>query len=273
MPDFNVPNTFMKMVRKFSPAICFPIFESVHNILLSMKSVAFVFIFTLLGFASCVDDSSDPSTTSDIPFVTDHFVVDEAGNTYLTGFDQISSNNQDPFIHKKNSRGETIWRLRYEETPVDGRGVLLAWNAGKLYAVMTVDGGSTTATSITRHQVLPGAFEGVFQAGYGVRGGPRVSLVMEIDTETGKIRKGTFITARLTDGNTNTLLVRQIGFSEGRLVLRAVAGAWPTGAGTSYVRFPNISDADRIEDAFWLRYEMEPDFSRISKAELLQSTF
>lgn len=222
---------------------------------------------------ACSDDSGNPILDDDVPFVTDHFVIDAAGNTYLTGFDQVSRNNQDPFIHKKNSRGETIWRVRYEETTLDGRGVLLAINEGKLYAVMTVDGGSTADNSITKHQVMPGAFEGVFQAIYGVGGGPRVSLVMEIDTETGKIKKGTFITARLTDGNTNTLLVGQIGFSNGKIVLRAGAAAWPPGAGTSYVRFPNISDADRIEDAFWLRYEIEPDFSRITKADLLQSRF
>ncbi|WP_040479777.1 hypothetical protein [Mariniradius saccharolyticus] len=238
-----------------------------------MKYFPAFWVITLFLFASCSDDSGNPNTENDIPFVTDHFAVDAAGNTYLAGFDQVSSNNQDPFIHKKNSRGETLWRLRYEETPVDGRAVLVAWNEGRLYAVMTVDGGSVTTNSITRHQVVPGAFEGVFQSGYGVGGGPRVSLVMEIDTETGKIKKGTFITARLTDGNTNALLVPQIGFSNGRIVLRAVAAAWPPGAGTSYVRFPNISDADRIEDAFWLRYEMELDFSRISKADLLQSTF
>jgi hypothetical protein len=240
---------------------------------MSMKSYPFIWIFILLSFGSCVEDSGGSGTENDIPFVTDHFAVDDAGNTYLTGFDQVSSTNQDPFIHKKNSRGETIWRLRYEETPVNGRGILLAWHDGKLFVVMTVDRGSLSPKSITLHQAMPGAFDGVFQSMYGQGGGQIVSLVMEINPETGKIMKGTFITSRLTDGITNILVVRQIGFSNGEIVLRAAAGSWPPGVGTSYVRFPNISDADRIEDAFWLRYEMEPDFSRITKADLQQSTF
>lgn len=233
------------------------------------------FFYVLAGIClfACNGGDELPNPDTDIPFVRDHFAADGLGNSYLTGFDQVSQRNRDPFIQKNDSKGARMWRLRYEETLVSGRGTLLAWHEGKLFAVFTTDADSAGITSITRHQALPGAFEGVFQSSYGSRGGPRVSIVAEIDTETGKIKKGTFLASRLTDGNTNYLLVDQIGFSQGKIVLRAMSGMWPPGVGTSYVRFPGLTDADAIEGIFYLRYELNPDFTAITKAEVLQEPF
>lgn len=232
------------------------------------------YLSILIGgnFFSC-EEKQQPRLGSDIDFSTATAVVDGQGNQYSIGFDQVSNINQDPFIHKRNAAGETVWRLRYEETPVDGRGVVIGWFEGRLFAVFSVDGGSTSSSFINAHQVKEGAFSRVFQSGYERGGGPKVSVICEIDPQDGKIIKGTFLTARLNNGNTNTLNVRKIAYQNGILFLKANSAAWPPSVGTRYIRMPDIDDSDRIDNAFWLYYELKDDFSEIVKAELLREKF
>lgn len=218
-------------------------------------------------------EKENPLIFKDLDFSAANAVNDQQGNQYTTGFDQVTSINQDPFIHKKDASGNTVWRLRYEETPVDGRGLLLGWFEGRLFAVFSVDGGSTSQYYINAHQVKAGAFNNVFQSGYERGGGPKVSVVCEIDPNNGQIIKGTFLTARLNNGNTNSLQVRKIAYKNGFLYLKATSAAWPPGVGTRYVRMPDIDDSDRIDNAFWLYYELKDDFSEIVRAELLRERF
>ncbi|WP_291782973.1 hypothetical protein [Cecembia sp.] len=229
-------------------------------------------IFIVGIFFSC-EEKQQPRLGSGLDFSSSTIVEDGQGSQYTIGFDQVSNINQDPFIHKKNAAGETVWRIRYEETPVDGRGILLGWFEGRLFAVFSVDGGSTASTYINAHQVRAGSFTNVFQSGYERGGGPKVSVVCEIDPNNGQIIRGTFLTARLNNGNTNTLNVRKISYRNGILYLKANSAAWPPGTGTRYVRMPDIDDSDRIDNAFWLYYEMKDDFSEIIKAELLRERF
>jgi hypothetical protein len=215
-----------------------------------------------IGFSmlfSCNSENEEPISPIDdqIEFSRNKEVTDGEGNVYKIGYDQVSSINQDPFIQKTNSSGQTIWRHRYEETPVDGRGTVIAMSGNRLYAVFTVDGGSTDAKYLNKHKVMSGAFSGVFQSGYEKGGGPRVSILCEIDPESGMIKKGAFITARLSNGNTNSLNIKDIGFQDGNVAFRIEAAAWPPGVGKSYVKMPDITDADRINNAFLIYYEMK----------------
>ena len=85
-------------------------------------------------------EGPQPEPNLNIVLSKDTEVSDNRGNTYKIGYDQVSSINQDPYIRKTNSNGETVWRIRYEETPVDGRGTVIAFEEGKLLAVFTLDG-------------------------------------------------------------------------------------------------------------------------------------
>lgn len=233
----------------------------------------FYFLVNLSFAVFACQEKENPSLFKDLDFSETNAVNDEQGNLYTTGFDQVTSINQDPFIQKSDASGNTLWRLRYEETPVDGRGLLLGMFEGRLFAVFSVDGGSTSSTYINVHQVNAGAFSNVFQSGYERGGGPKVSIVCEINPNDGKILKGTFFTARLNNGNTNTLQVRKLAYKNGVLHLKATSAAWPPGVGTRYIRMPEIGDSDRIDNAFWLYYELKDDFSEIVRAELLREKF
>lgn len=235
--------------------------------------LCFYFLIHLILAVFACQEKENPSLFNDLDFAVSNAIHDGQGNQYITGFDQVSPINQDPFIQKKDASGNTLWRLRYEETPVDGRGLLLAWFEGRLFAVFYVDGGSTSLAYINAHQVRPGAFSNVFQSGYERGGGPKVSVVCEINPNDGKILKGTFLTARLNNGNTNTLQVRKLAYKNGVLHLKATSAAWPPGVGSRYIRMPDIEDSDRIDNAFFLYYEIKDDFSEIIKARLLRERF
>ncbi|WP_194976740.1 hypothetical protein [Aquiflexum lacus] len=232
-------------------------------------------VFGFFCLISCQSgiEGPQPDPNLNVFLSKDTEVNDNLGNTYKIGYDQVSSINQDPYIQKTNSNGETVWRIRYEETPVDGRGTIIAFADEKLLAVFTLDGGSTDNKYLTKHHVLDGAFSGVFQSGYERGGGPKVSILSEIDPESGKIKKGSFVTARLTNGNTNSLSIKEIGMNNGKLAIKVSAAAWPPGVGNKYIRMPDITDADRIDNAFLMYYEMEADFSAITKAKLLRASF
>ncbi|SMD43839.1 hypothetical protein SAMN00777080_2451 [Aquiflexum balticum DSM 16537] len=241
-----------------------------------MKKLPFLAgIFGLFYICSCQSEIEGPQQDQNSTVVLSKGteVQDAQGNTFKIGYDQVSSINQDPFILKTKPNGETVWRIKYEETPVDGRGTVIAFEEGKLLAVFTVDGGSNDGKYLNKHQVWEGAFDGVFQSGYEKGGGPKVSAICEIDPETGKIKKGSFVAARLTNGNTNSLTIREIGVNKGKIAFRVSAAAWPPGVGSKYVRMPYITDADRIDNAFLIYYEMEADFSAIRKATLLRESF
>lgn len=214
---------------------------------------------------SCGKDDGLEATLS-----TNTSVTDKAGNTYTVGFDQVSSINQDPFVEKRNNQGTVVWRHRYEETPVDGKAICITLDRDeKPHVVFTVDGGSNLQSYITRHKVEAQAFNAVFQSGYGTGGGPAVSVIARLNPETGLIEKGTFLTARLTNGNTNTLRIEAIGVQAGgNMMLRGRSAAWPPGKGSTYARFPNITDEDRVDGAFLLQYTLNPSMNEILDAKL-----
>ncbi|WP_448519147.1 hypothetical protein [Rhodoflexus sp.] len=57
---------------------------------------------------------------------------------------QASTKNS--FVRKFNGQGQEQWRLVYENTPLDGRGVMIALDeAQNPYVVFTLDGGSSIA--------------------------------------------------------------------------------------------------------------------------------
>ena len=99
-------------------------------------------------------------------------------------------------------------------------------------------------------------------------GGAKVSIIARLDPDTGKIDKGTFITARKNDGKTNGLRILGLEMNEGRLAFSADTAAWPPGEGTDYTRFPDITDADRIDNSFKMYYEMDTDLRTMTKAIL-----
>jgi len=227
----------------------------------------------LISFFSCKkeDDNPQPQSNTSDNLSTNAEATDASGNVYLVGFDQASSNNQNPYVRKVASSGDELWRITHETTGVDGRATLVTIDSeGNPWVVFTVDGGSNSGNYINKKEIENGAFSGVYANSYGSGGGPKVSLIAKLNPATGKIVKGTFITARLTNGRTNTLNITKLGFNNGNVAFEISSAAWPPGTGTSYKRLDNITDADRIDNAFKVYYEIKTDLSEIVVATLLK---
>lgn len=238
-----------------------------------MKLVSFLFILSAFVFFSC-DETNEPAPNTENPSAelrADSEATDSDGNTFRVGFDQVSGNNQNPYVEKLDANGNRLWRQTYETTGVDGRGVLIALDPnGTPWVVFSVDGGSNENTYISKHFVESGAFSGVYMNSYGRGGGSKVAVLTRLNPESGRIEKGTFLAARLTNGNTNTLNITKLGFNDGNVAFEISSAAWPPGTGSSYQRMPDITDEDRIDGAFKLYYEINTALSEILVARLLR---
>lgn len=68
-------------------------------------------------------------------------ITTPSGETFVIGYHQATSINQNPFIAKYDASGNQLWIEYYEASPVDGKGKQLALSSdGQLYATFTVDG-------------------------------------------------------------------------------------------------------------------------------------
>ena len=237
------------------------------------KLVALTIIAPILFLGCSSDGESEENASEDMPntdLTSEASSTDSNGNLYEVGFNQVSSINQDPFVRKKNANGESIWYIEHEKSEVDGRAVLVFVDPDNIpWVVFTLVGGSYSEDYLTVRELSdPDAFTNVYAGSYGNGGGAKVSIIARLDSDTGKIDKGTFITARKNDGKTNGLKILDLGMNEGRLAFNASTAAWPPGEGTGYTRFPDITDADRIDNSFEMYYEMDTELRTMTKAVL-----
>jgi hypothetical protein len=195
----------------------------------SLKSLSFIFLLSLLGNIqiirsqiSAVTDTvvkftvSDPEQT----LINNKAIKVSNGNTNIyIGTVQVTANNQDPII-AKFTNGQRDWaRKDYEVTGTDGRGYGLLWDGdSKLYAAFTVDGTQGAVSEDFRRFCGKG-----WLPSYGQGGGAKATVILQIDVVSGAGVEGscTFITARLSSGNTNTLVPKSLGFDGDNIVVEA----------------------------------------------------
>lgn len=239
------------------------IYDHSFSLLLSFSFYA-LFLSLLL---SCEDEEAVlPFRLSDAASVTD-----AEGAVYTVGYVQQSRNNQDAVVEKMDNAGNVLWKVTHASSPADERAVLITLDEEQNpWVVFTVDGGSYDDGYITRKFVEKGAFQNVYQDSYGKGGGPKVAIIARLNAETGKIVKASFLTARLNSGNTNSLTVEKIGVNQGKVSLEAKTAAWPPAAGKAYSKMPDITDEDRVDNAFLLSLEMDAALSEILSSRLRQ---
>ena len=113
---------------------------------------------------------------------------------------------------------------------------------------------------ITKLWVENDAFKNVLSGGYGVGGGPKVPIIARLNKEDGKIAKATFIYSKLSTGKTNSLTVKYFGTekssADAPLVIYGDAASNPITVGKSITRDGSVTDADRVNGAFKVRYEI-----------------
>ena len=196
-------------------------------------------------------------------------VTDLDANVYTVGYVQQSRNNQDAIVEKRDSDGNILWKVSHAASPADERATLVVLDhAQNPWIIFTVDGGSYSDAYITKKHVEQGAFENVYQNSYGKGGGPKVAVIARLNPEDGRIMKASFLTARLNSGNTNSLTVENLQISNELVELEVKTSAWPPAAGTSYRKMPDITDEDRVDNAFLLRIQMDSALSEILDSKL-----
>jgi hypothetical protein len=145
-------------------------------------------------------------------------VVGQGETRIYIGTHQVSSNNQNPII-VRFSNGVQEWCINeYETSGVDGRGNGLLWEGDILYAALSVDGGGTNNF----------AAEDGWLNSYGSGGGPKVGVIVKLDPATGQAQQGTYLSAQLGSGSTNSLTVQNFCLTTtDTLVVLSETAHWP----------------------------------------------
>lgn len=166
-------------------------------------------------------------------------------STIYIGTNQVSSINQDPIIIRFNNNGIMMWcQTKYEVSGADSRGIGLLWGGGyhnrkqRLYAIFTTDGtqGTTIEDDFRRYTI-----NGWLNS-YGQGGGPKVSVILQINPNNGNGIHGTFLRAELENGNTNTLVVKDIKFISRNTKLQISADSYFYPLQSNRSRYTNVSN-------------------------------
>lgn len=144
------------------------------------------------------------------PFVTNGVT------TIYIGYQQVSSINKDPRIIRFDNGVKKWCRTDYETTNDDGTGYGLYWDgANVLYGVFSSTG-SQTGNDFRRF-----ATSG-WLSSYGSGGGAKVAVIARISPSNGSISYATFFSAKkLTDGKTNSLVVKGLSWNGTNLTVNA----------------------------------------------------
>jgi len=133
------------------------------------------------------------------------------------GFEQVSATNQDPRLVSFTNGVQNWFREDYEVTNDDGTGYGLLWDGGEnLYGVFSSTGSQGTPDQDFREFATDG-----WLTSYGMGGGAQVSIIARIDPMTGDVTNATFLSALLSNGNSNTLEVTDLNFSGSNVVVEA----------------------------------------------------
>lgn len=134
--------------------------------------------------------------------------VEQGGSHYGAGYSQVSSNRQNAYAYKRT--GDNFnWCRYYDSSAADTRGVVPAINndGSELFVAFTTDGGNADFRATSN----------AVQRSYGRGGGAKVTFLARINPADGSIRHATYLGARLTNGDTNTLTPDSITIGSDRV--------------------------------------------------------
>ncbi len=175
--------------------------------------------------------------------------------TLYIGTWQQSNNNQDPILASFDPvNPERNWvippngdEIGYESTGADGRGQGLFWDGSNLYAVFTVDGTQGDPSEDFRR-----AAQEATQAwlrSYGQGGGAKISVLAQIDRTTGAMIRAAHISALLSNGNSNTLTIKDLFLNEAEnLIVRADSFFSPRNPDGSRMTPPDVEGISSPHD-------------------------
>jgi hypothetical protein len=129
------------------------------------------------------------------------------------GYRQLS-NNKDPIVAKFTGGVQAWCRTDHETTGDDGTGYGLLWENNLLFGVFTSTG-TQTGNDFRRF-----ASQG-WMTSYGQGGGPKITVIAQLDPANGDVLRATFVSARLSSGNSNSLVATDLALTSNSLILYA----------------------------------------------------
>ncbi len=202
--------------------------------------------------------SADPSTESEIQALGGSSITVGSQSIYI-GYRQVSSTNQNPILVSFDSQnsGNTWVRTDYEITGADSRGYGLFWSGSDLYAVFSIDGAQGSVSEDFRR--ASGDATQSWLRSYGSGGGAKISVVARIDIATGELLDAAHLSALLSSGKSNSLVIEDISTNgDGNLVIQAQSYFAP--------RNPDGSAMTQIgsgSSPFDYTVEITPDLKRV----------
>lgn len=184
----------------------------------------------------------------------------ESGNTTIfVGFQQYG-NNQDPVFFRFDG-GQKVYCEHHEQQAPDGRALGITWDGGPTaYVVYTIVGGGTA---------LETAAGGGWLTRYGDGGGSAaVSVIGEVETQFGTLKRATFVTAR-RDNNTKTNTLRPAGalkvLTDGSLEFIGYSAFGPLNPDKSAMCVPSVEYPSALDGAMGPSYlaRFAPDLGSV----------
>lgn len=179
------------------------------------------------------------------------------GNSRIyIGYQQVSRDNKNPVMVRFHN-GRQIWcRNNYEVTGDDGEGYGLLWNGRSiLYGVFSATGTQGQPSWDYRRFTRRG-----WLRSYGSGGGPKAAVILRIHPSNGLATHGTFVSSVLSNGRTNSLRVRRLGWTGSRLVVTSSAWYSPRDANG---RAMNCRGSSPFPYRIWLR----PNLSGVTRVQ------
>lgn len=165
--------------------------------------------------------------------------------TLYIGYNQVSSNNKDPWVASFTNGKLNWYRKDYEVTDDDSQGTHLLWNSTSktLYAAFTATGTQGTAQEDFRRFATNGWLKSYTDSSPGGGGGGKVSILTKIDFASGNITAASFLTA-LNGTKTNSVSVKNLSFSGNNLVVEADSAFAPRKADRTAMIANGVSSSE-----------------------------
>lgn len=165
--------------------------------------------------------------------------------TLYIGYNQVSSNNKDPWVASFTNGKLNWYRKDYEVTDDDSQGTHLLWNSNSktLYAAFTATGTQGTAQEDFRRFATNGWLKSYTNYSPGGGGGGKVAILTKIDFSTGNITAASFLTA-LNGTKTNSVSVTNLSFSGNNLVVEADSAFAPRKADRTAMTANGVSSSE-----------------------------
>lgn len=147
----------------------------------------------------------------------------QSGNTTIyTGYNQVSSDNKDPWVASFTNGKLNWYRKDYEMTGDDSQGTHVLWNnsSNALYVAFTATGTQGTPQEDFRRFATDGWLKSYADYSPGGGGGGKVAILAKIDPTSGNVTDASFLTA-LNGTKTNSVSVKSLSFSGDNLVVQA----------------------------------------------------